>query len=130
MGGGRASHHPAPSLPWPWRRGSALMADTRKLERTKHPGIYRRHAGSCSANGRCKCPYVVRWKDRGQPRKQMFPTLDLAREFKGGLDSGKGVRRPLSSVTLGAYFPTWLERFRGRTSRGLEQSSRREDEIS
>jgi integrase len=104
--------------------------DARKLERTRHPGIYRRHAGSCPGNGRCKCPYVVRWKDRGQPRKQMFPTLDLAREFKGALDSGKGTRRPLSSVTLGAYFPAWLERFRGRTSRGLEESSRREYEIS
>jgi integrase len=106
------------------------MADNRKLERTKHPGIYRRHAGGCPGSRRCKCPYVVRWKDRGQPRKQMFPTFDLAREFKGGLDSGKTTRRPLSSLAVGDYFPTWLERFRGRTSRGLEESSRREYEIS
>src|SRR3984885_8860351 len=107
-----------------------MMADTRKLERTKHPGIYRRHANGCPGNGRCKCPYVVRWKDRGSPRKQMFPTLDVAREFKGGLDSGKTTRRPLSSQTVGDYFPVWLEGFRGRTSRGLEESSRREYEIS
>jgi integrase len=106
------------------------MADIRKLERTKYPGIYRRHAGACPGSGRCKCPYVVRWKDRGMPRKQMFPTLDLAREFKGALDSGKGTRRPLSSVTVGDYFPVWLDGFRGRTSRGLEESSRREYEIS
>jgi integrase len=106
------------------------MDDARKLEKTKHPGIYRRHAGGCPGNGRCKCPYVVRWKDRGTPRKQMFPTLDVAREFKGGLDSGKTTRRPLSSQTVGEYFPTWLETFRGRTSRGLEESSRREYEIS
>jgi integrase len=106
------------------------MADDRRLERTKYPGIYRRHSGKCAGNGRCKCGYVVRWKDRGQARKQFFATLDLAREFKGGLDSGKGTRRPLSSQTVGDYFPTWLDRFRGRTSRGLEESSRREYEIS
>jgi integrase len=107
-----------------------MMADNRKLERTKHPGIYRRHSGTCPGNGRCKCPYVVRWKDRGQPRKQMFPTLDLAREFKGGLDSGKTTRRPLSSTLVGEYFEGWLKTYRGRTSRGLEESSRREYEIS
>ncbi len=106
------------------------MADGRRLERTKYPGIYRRHAGGCQGNGRCKCPYVVRWKDRGTPRKQMFPTLDLAREFKGDLDSGKRTRRPLSSLTVGDYFPTWLDSYRGRTSRGLEESTRREYEIS
>jgi hypothetical protein len=36
------------------------MPDARKLERTKYPGIYRRHAGGCQGNGRCRCPYVVR----------------------------------------------------------------------
>jgi integrase len=100
------------------------------LERTKYPGIYRRHASRCPANGRCKCPYVVRWKDRGQPLKQFFPTLELAREFKGGLDSGKTARRPLSSLTVGRYYEPWLGRYRGRTSRGLEESSRREYETS
>jgi len=106
------------------------MADDRKLEKTRTPGIYRRHAGSCSGNGRCKCPYVVRWKDRGQARKQLFPTFDLAREFKGGLDSGKTTRRPLSSQMVGDYYPSWLENYRGRTTRGLDENSRREYEIS
>ncbi len=106
------------------------MADSRRLERTKHPGIYRRHANNCPSNGRCKCPYVVRWKDRGQARKQMFPTLDLAREFKGALDSGKTTRRPLCSQTVGEYYVPWLASYRGRTSRGLEESSRREYETS
>ena len=31
---------------------------------------------------------------------------------------------------MGDYFPGWLENYRGRTSRGLEESSRREYEIS
>jgi integrase len=106
------------------------MADNRQLDRTKHPGIYRRHANGCKGNGRCECPYVVRWKAAGVSHKQMFPTLDLAREFKGGLDSGKTARRPLSSQTVGDYFAEWLKHYRGRTSRGLEESTRREYDTS
>ena len=34
--------------------------DSRKLERTQYPGIYRRTDGC----------YVVRWKDRGKSRKR------------------------------------------------------------
>jgi integrase len=106
------------------------MADDRKLEKTSTAGVYRRHAGSCSRKGRCACPYVVRWKAGGQSYKQMFPTLDLAREFKGNLSSGKGARRPLSSESVADYYEQWIETFRGRTSRGLEDSTRREYRIS
>jgi hypothetical protein len=60
---------------------------------------------------------VVRWKDRGVARKQMFATLDLAREFKGGLATGTATRR-LSSQTVADYFPPWLASYRGRTARG------------
>ncbi|MGC9222174.1 MAG: tyrosine-type recombinase/integrase [Solirubrobacteraceae bacterium] len=60
----------------------------------------------------------------------MFPTLELAREFKGKMDSGTTARRPLSSTTVEAYFPGWLATYRGRTSRGLEETSRREYRIS
>jgi hypothetical protein len=79
------------------------MADERTLERTKTPGIYRRHAEGCKRTRRCECPYIVRWKAQGRSHKQMFATLDLAREFKGGLDSGKTSRRPLSSKTVADY---------------------------
>lgn len=107
------------------------MADGRRLEKVaNNPGIYRRHAGACKRAGRCKCPYIVRWKDRGQEHKQMFGTLDLAREFKGGLHSGKSTRRPLSSETVAGYWGPWFARYRGRTSRGLEETTRREYEIS
>lgn len=109
---------------------SSAVKDTRKLEPTSAPGIYRRHSGGCRHNGRCKCPYVVRWKQSGKSHKQMFSTFDLAREFKGGLTSGKTTRRPLSSVTVGDYFEPWLTGYRGRTARGLEESTRREYEIS
>ncbi len=106
------------------------MTDKRKLEKTRHPGIYRRHAGQCPGNGRCSCPYVVRWKRGDRSHKQMFRTLELAREFQGKLNSGKSTRRPLSSQTIADYYDTWIESYRGRTARGLEPSSRREYEIS
>ncbi len=106
------------------------MADDRTLERTSSPGIYRRHTNGCKGNGRCKCPYVAVWRDRGAQRKQMFATFELAREFKGGVASGKTSRRPLSSDTVGAHYEGWIANYRGRTARGLEESTRREYEIS
>ena len=103
--------------------------DDRRLKRTTTPGIYRRHAGSCPGR-RCRCPYVVRYKDRdGASRKQLFATLEVAREFKRGL-GGKASRRPPSAVTVAEHFPAWLERYRGRTKRGLEETTRREYETS
>lgn len=104
--------------------------DTRKLEPTTVPGIYRRHAAGCGSNSRCKCPYVVVWRDRGRQRKQLFPSFELAREHKGGLDSGKTTRRPLSSDTVGGYYEAWLPAYRGRTVRGLEDSTRSSYETS
>jgi integrase len=108
----------------------AAKSDTRTLERTSTAGIYRRHAEGCKGNGRCRCPYVVRWKAQGRSHKQMFATFELAREFKGGVASGKTSRRPLSSVTVASYYESWLPSYRGRTARGLEDSTRREYEIS
>jgi integrase len=100
--------------------------DLRKLEKTKTPGIYRRHSGSCSRRGRCDCPYVVRWKERGSARKQLFRTYELAREFKAGMESGTRTRQPLSSERVTDYFAEWLVTYRGRTRRGLEESTRAE----
>jgi hypothetical protein len=73
------------------------MADHRKLERTSIPGVYRRHVNGCKHTGRCRCPYVVTWRERGRAHKQFFAKFDLAREFKAQLDSGVRTRRPLSS---------------------------------
>lgn len=39
-------------------------------------------------------------------------------------------RRPLSSLNVGGYFPRWLDGYRGRTSRGLEDTTRREYKTS
>lgn len=106
------------------------MSDPRKLERTSEPGIYRRHAGTCSKPRRCKCPYVHVWRDRGRQYKQVFATFELAREHKGKMTSGTVSRQPLSAATVGGYYDTWLPNYRGRTARGLEDSTRREYETS
>jgi len=100
--------------------------DGRKLEKTSRSGVYRRHASGCKGNGRCKCPYVVVWKQGGSQHKQMFATFDLAREFKNDLGSGNSTRRPLSSETVGGYYEGWIDGYRGRTARGLEEATRRE----
>lgn len=104
------------------------MADSRKLTTTKYPGLYRRHGRECDGNGRCECGYVVRWKHRGQSRKRFFPTLAEAREFKGKADSGQ--RTPPSRLSIDDYYERWIENYRGRTRRGLEDTSRREYRIS
>jgi integrase len=60
----------------------------------------------------------------------MFSTLELAREFKGEVARGKARRRPLSSKSIADYYASWIVAYRGRTARGLSESTRREYEIS
>ena len=99
------------------------MSDTRKLETTSHPGIYRRHSNECESPRKgCACQYVVRWKHRGKSHKRYFRTLALAREFKGKLDGGE--RQAPTRQSVADYFEEWIDRYRGRTSRGLEQTTR------
>lgn len=106
------------------------MADSRTLERTPAPGVYRRHSDGCKRTGRCKCPYVAVWRDRGKQRKQMFATFDLAREHRAKMLSGLVPRQPQSTLTIGAYYEQWLPGYRGRTVRRFEESTRREYRIS
>lgn len=83
-----------------------------KLETTRHPGIYRR-------GGR----YVVVWQHRGRQHKSFHVTLAEAREAKGRRDSGD--RRPSARESFDAYAQRWLDTYRGRTSRGLSERTRR-----
>ena len=87
--------------------------DSRKEERTKYPGIYARSDGA----------YLVRFKERGRSRKRVFRTMALAREFKGQIDGG-GKRRSESRETLDSYSEAWIESYRGRTARGLDEGTR------
>jgi integrase len=83
-----------------------------KMEKTRHPGIYRR-------GGR----YVVVWRHRGKQHKSFHRTLAEAREAKGQRASGDS--RPDSREPFTAYASRWLETYRGRTARGLSERTRR-----
>lgn len=84
---------------------------TAKLEKTRHPGIYRR-------GGR----YVVVWRHRGKQHKSFHRTLAEAREAKGRRASGDG--RPDARVSFETYAKDWIESYRGRTARGLSARTR------
>jgi integrase len=86
-----------------------------KLEKTRHPGIYKR------ANR-----YVVVWEHRGRQHKESFDTLAEAREKKGARQSGE--RRPVSQILFGPYFASWIKGYAGRTSRGFSETTRPEYE--
>ena len=83
----------------------------RKMEKTRHPGIYRRE-------GR----YVVVWEHRGKQHKSFHPTLAEAREAKGRRDSGD--RRPSTREPFEDHARRWLDTYRGRTVRGLSERTR------
>ena len=89
------------------------QSDSRKLEKTKTPGVFKRGDS-----------YIVRWKFRGQSHKQFFPTYAEAREFKRSL-SGAG-KRPTTAQTVADYYEGWIDSYRGRTARGLEATTRDE----
>ena len=92
------------------------------MDKTRHPGIYRRHVKDRSREERCDCSYVVVWRHRGRQHKETFRTLAEAREAKGNRDAGD--RRPVARVGFGDYFDQWIGCYAGRTSRGFTERSR------
>jgi len=94
-----------------------------KLERTNTPGIYRRHAASCSGKGKCACPYVVITRHRGKQAKTFHRTLDLAREAKA--DRTRTDRQaPQSRRPFDQYARQWVTTCQGRTVRGFDDDTR------
>jgi integrase len=79
---------------------------------TGTPGIYKRGSR-----------YVVVWQHRGRQHKKFFRTLAEAREHKGRVQAGE--RRPASRDRFEEYAEKWLDSYRGRTSRGLSERTRR-----
>jgi integrase len=89
---------------------------TRTLERTATPGVYRRGKS-----------YMVRYRVAGQERKQYARTYDEARELKATLtaDIRRGVHREQSKLTFEDYARAWIDSYTGRTSRGFRDSTRK-----
>jgi integrase len=89
---------------------------TRKLERTKHPGIYKRGNR-----------YVVIYRDpQGRQRKRSARTLAEARDLKAALnaDVARGEYRSHSRTTFAEYATEWIRHYQGRTRRGFGEGSR------
>ena len=83
-----------------------------KMERTSTPGIYKRGSR-----------YVIVWQRRGRQHKSYHRTITEAREAKGRRAAGD--RRPVSREPFEEYATRWLDTYRGRTSRGLSERTRR-----
>src|SRR5262245_61297111 len=82
-----------------------------KMVRTNTPGVY--HKGN---------RWMVTWQDGGRQRKESFRTYAEAREAKARRSGGD--RRKVHRVKLGVYADRWIVNYRGRTSRGFEETTR------
>lgn len=82
-----------------------------RMERTPHPGIYKRGSR-----------YVAVWRHRGRQHKSFHRTLSEAREAKGRRAAGDS--RPVAREPFEDYVREWLDSYRGRTSRGLAERTR------
>lgn len=88
------------------------QAHRRMIAVPKHPGIY-------SKGSR----YLVRWRAMtGRQVTKSFRTLSEAKQFKRQVDAGD--RQPTSRQPFDAYAAEWLSTYRGRTARGLAESTR------
>jgi integrase len=88
---------------------------SRLLEKTKHPGIYKR-------GGR----YVVIYRDtEGKSRKRAAETLAQARDIKAAVhtDISRGEYVPQTTLTLKAYYDEWIESYIGRTRNGIRPAT-------
>ncbi|MBA3841346.1 MAG: site-specific integrase [Actinobacteria bacterium] len=98
------------------------MADSRKLEKTRVAGIYKRENR-----------YVVIERDnRGRQVKRFAETLQEARNVKASLraDVARGEFRPNSQTPFVTYAREWVKTYAGRTSRGLKEQTRKDYEAA
>lgn len=84
-----------------------------KLEKTKTPGVYKRGDR-----------YVVVWRHRGKQHKSFHRTYAEAREAKARRMGG-GPTAPETKTPFDEYARAWIENCQGRTSRGLDEDTRK-----
>jgi integrase len=108
------------------RRDNGPMAA--KLETTKTPGIFRRHAKNCGRQGRCDCSYVILFRHRGRQHTETFRTFAEAREAKRtrGSQVARGDFSALSRIALHDYAREWIDRYQGTGRRGFREETREE----
>jgi hypothetical protein len=89
--------------------------ESRKLERTKEPNIYKRGSR-----------YVVQYRDpQGQRRKKAAATMAEARDIRASVrtDISRGEYVPQTKLTLQAYYDEWIKSYAGRTRSGVRVST-------
>jgi integrase len=84
------------------------------MERTRHPGIYRRGSR-----------YVVTYRAAGKQRKESAGTLTEARKMRAArqADVARGEFHEATRLTFEKYATEWIERYQGR-GRGFRESTR------
>lgn len=95
-----------------------------KLDKTKTPGVYRRHVTHCPREGRCKCPYVLVTTHRGKQTKQAFASYKAACEAKGDR-TGTDRKAPAARTPFEDYARAWIASNQGRTARGFDDDTRK-----
>ncbi len=83
----------------------------RKTSVAHHPGIFRKGER-----------YLVAWRHNGRQRARSFRTLSEATRFKAQTVAGD--TQPTSREPFKRYAARWLETYRGRTGRGLSETTR------
>lgn len=91
--------------------------DTRKLVKTRTPGIYKRGKS-----------YVVIYRAGGAQRKEYAKTLDEARAIKRGreTDRDRGEWQERRTITFRDYLTEWIDSYAGNGKRGFRESTREE----
>lgn len=98
-------------------------ADSRRLRKTKTPGIFKRIDGNGQVIG-----YVVVFRVAGKQRKRHARTYDEARRIKreSETDRDRGELQERTTITFLRYLDEWIERYRGQGRRGFRENTRDE----
>src|SRR5687767_9064736 len=96
---------------------SKSKRDSRKLTRTRTPGIFRRGSS-----------YVVIYRAGGKQVKEYARTLDAARAIKRAreADRDRGEWQAKSKLAFRDFLTEWIDRYSGTGRRGFREGSREE----
>ena len=101
--------------------------DSRRLIKTRYPGIYKRVA--VSDGGEVVQGYAVIFRHAGRQRREYAKTLDGARKLQSERRSAIANHEHVeeSAVKLHDYLREWIETYRGKSaSRGFRENTRDE----
>jgi hypothetical protein len=98
-------------------RTKATAKDSRKLDRTRTPGIFKKGDR-----------YVVVYYAGGKQRKEFARTYDEARRIKREreADRDRGEWQERTTITLHGFLNEWIDRYQGTGKRGFRENTREE----